>query len=62
MLTDWELWACAATVERQHGNKVSSFIAERIGELAQRGDRPGVETWQAIALRLEQMNGSGFTH
>ncbi|MBA3897033.1 MAG: hypothetical protein H0X36_07830 [Sphingomonadaceae bacterium] len=58
MVPDWELWACAAHVERQHGQQAALFVAERIGALALAGDIDGVEVWEAIALRLVQMRNT----
>lgn len=57
MLSDRELWACAAEAERQHGEGAALFIAERIGALLLSGDLAGIETWKAIAGRLQQLRG-----
>lgn len=54
-LTDWELWACAQQVIKQHGAKAPAQIATRIGELAAAGDHDGVEAWKAIAVRVDQL-------
>jgi hypothetical protein len=51
-LTDWELWACAAWVEREHGDRAPVFVAERIGALALAGDADGVEAWRGVARRM----------
>ncbi len=53
MLSDWELWACAATVLEQHGDRAALFVAERIGALALEGKADGVATWQQIAARID---------
>ncbi len=55
VLSDWELWACAAQLERQHGERAPLFLAERIGALAISGDDAGVSTWKAIAARLAKL-------
>jgi hypothetical protein len=55
VLSDWELWAAAAAVEKEHGDRAPVFVAERIGALALAGDAAGVETWKAIASRMEQL-------
>ncbi len=55
MLTDWELWAVAATVIRQHGDSVEYFVAERIGALALAGDQDGVAAWRQIAHRVARL-------
>ena len=53
-LSDRELWACALKVEQLHGNGAPQFIAERIGALALAGDMAGLETWRAIAARVDE--------
>ncbi len=55
MLSDRELWACAAEVQRQHGDRAPVYVAERIGALVLAGDPEGVTTWKAIAARLQQL-------
>ncbi len=55
MVPDWELWACAAHVERQHGERAPLFVAERIGALALAGDIDGVEAGEAVAARLARL-------
>ncbi|KKW92232.1 DUF6961 family protein [Sphingobium chungbukense] len=54
-LDDWELWACAQQVIKQYGAKAPVHVAGRIGELATAGDLDGVQAWQAIAERVEQL-------
>lgn len=54
-MADWELWACANEVLRQHGDGAPVFVAERIGALALSGDMEGVRTWRAIARRVDQL-------
>lgn len=55
MLSDWELWAVASHVLRQHKDEAPLFVAERIGALALAGDAAGVGTWKEIARRLVQL-------
>jgi len=55
LLTDRELWACAAQVERQHGERAPHFITERMLALAAQGDEAGVATWKAISDRYDQL-------
>jgi hypothetical protein len=55
MLSDRELWACATLVEKEHGNRAALFVAERLGKLALKGDADGIQTWQAIARRLDEL-------
>lgn len=53
------VWACAAAVEKQHGERAPLFVAERIGSLAVAGDTAGVEMWRAIAARLADLMADG---
>jgi hypothetical protein len=55
MLTQWEIWACAAEVQREHGEAAPVFVAARIGALVLEGDVEGIATWKAIAARLQQL-------
>jgi len=57
MISDRELWACAAEVMRQHEDRAHVFVAERIGALALQADEQGVITWKAIASRMDQFTG-----
>ena len=54
-LSDWELWACAQQVIKQHGSRAPAAVAARIGELAATGDLEGVQAWQGIAERVHQL-------
>ena len=56
MISDRELWACAAHVIKTHGANAPRHVAERIGALALAGDSDGVATWQAIAKRVAALN------
>ncbi len=55
MISDWELWSIACTVERQHGEDAPRFIAERIGALALAGKMDGLEVWRQVAARVDQL-------
>ena len=55
VIDDRELWACALEVQPQHGERAPVFVAERIGALALAGDAAGVETWRAIASKMDQI-------
>ncbi|SEH12554.1 hypothetical protein SAMN05428974_0501 [Sphingopyxis sp. YR583] len=55
MSPERHVWACAAAVERLHGEGAARFVAERIGALALAGDAAGVAMWKAIAARLDAM-------
>ena len=54
-ISDWEQWACAQQILKQHGKRASVVAAERIDDLASRGDEGGVVTWRLIANRIEQL-------
>ncbi|CCW20136.1 hypothetical protein EBBID32_45070 [Sphingobium indicum BiD32] len=54
-LTDWEIWACAQQVIKQHKAKAPLHCALRVAELATGGDQEGVQTWQAIAAKVDQL-------
>ena len=58
MLSDWELWACANETLKQHGERAPVFVAERIGALVVAGDVAGMETWKAIAARINELSES----
>lgn len=63
------IWACALTVERQHGERAPVFVAERIGALAlaatarvsQPGpaSRPAAIVWIGRGIARNQA-GAGF--
>ncbi|WP_188064796.1 DUF6961 family protein [Sphingobium sp. KCTC 72723] len=55
MPTDWELWACAQKLIKQHQAKAPLQVAIRIAELATDGDADGVRTWQAVGERVDQL-------
>ena len=55
MTPEQERWAEALAVLRMHGAAAEAFIAERIGTFAGAGDAAGVTRWQAIAVRLDQV-------
>ncbi|MBE1529822.1 acid phosphatase family membrane protein YuiD [Sphingopyxis sp. OAS728] len=49
------LWACAVAIERLHGARAPTFVAERIGALALAGDAAGIARWKAIAARMARL-------
>lgn len=50
--SEWELWACAHHVLREHGDGVEGFITERIAAMARAQDLDGIATWQSIARKV----------
>lgn len=62
-LSAWELWACASTVLKTHGDNSPLHVAEQIGALVLTGDVEGIRTWKEIAMRIEQLQaGSKSSH
>lgn len=54
-LSLWELWACANTVLKTHGDEAPLRVAEQIGALVLKGDEEGVRTWQKIAVCINAL-------
>jgi hypothetical protein len=61
VLSDWELWACALTLERRRGQDVAAIIAKRISELAMAGDHDGLSNWKIIASRIDHLQEASWT-
>ncbi|UZK70455.1 hypothetical protein OKW76_05265 [Sphingomonas sp. S1-29] len=55
MTPEVERWAEALHVERVHGTKAPTVIAEQMSALALAGDEAGVRRWKAIAERYDQL-------
>lgn len=55
MLGDRELWVCADQVLRRHGERVAQFLADRVADVAGKGDHDGVATCVAIADRVDRL-------
>jgi len=54
-LTEWELWACANEMIRQHGFDASIQAAMKADALSERGDWDGSRTWVAIVRRIDDL-------
>ncbi len=54
-ISDWELWACAQAMVRQHGVDAPSFVERRLAALAEAEDEQGIWTWFAIDERVKQL-------
>ena len=54
-LNEWELWACAHTVLKQHVEETHIFVAERIGALAISDNVEGVRAWRNVAKKIESL-------
>ena len=55
MVSDRELWACAAQVIGTHGEEAMAFVADRVAALAREGDEAGIQTWRMIADRIDAL-------
>ena len=42
-------------VLRRQGDGTEVYVAQRIGQCAAQGDAAGVETWKAIAQRIDEI-------
>ncbi|WP_066600115.1 DUF6961 family protein [Sphingobium cupriresistens] len=54
-LTDWELWACAQRVIKEHGADAPEHVATMIARMVAAANEGGIVTWQAIAERVDQL-------
>jgi len=63
-VSDWELWACANEMIRQHGTDAPIQIAMKADKLLWEGDLQGVATWRLIIDRANQLlaDPSGLKH
>jgi hypothetical protein len=50
-----ERLAKALAIEKMYGDAAPTFVAERIGALELTGDAAGVQRWQEIAAKLDQL-------
>jgi len=55
LLTEWEFWAIADAVMKEHGEDAPLFVAGRMGALALDGDAAGVEAWTQVARRISKL-------
>lgn len=55
ILKDWELWACAQNILKDHCGQAPLHAAKRVEELTSAGDKAGAATWLAIADRVDQL-------
>ena len=59
MTPDEERLAEAIAVRRMYGDRAALHVAERIGALALAGDAAGVERWQQIAAKMDEIERAG---
>ncbi len=50
-----ELWGMALWVEKAHGSRGPSFIAEKIDLLARSGEEDGARLWREVARRFDSL-------
>jgi hypothetical protein len=55
MLSDWELWACANEMTRQHDGDAPIHAAMRADALFDDGDFDGAANWRAIVSRINEL-------
>lgn len=54
-VSEWEVWACANTLVRQHGENARFHAAQRADKLLERGDIAGQQTFLRILRRIEAL-------
>lgn len=59
MIPDWELWACAHEMIRQHYQDAAIQAAMKADALFESGDLDGACTWRLIVQRIDQLRNSG---
>ena len=57
-IAEWELWACAHALIRQHGNEAPAIAMRRAAELEREGAHRGAVTWRLIAHRVNELLSS----
>lgn len=55
ILSDWELWACANELVRQHAFDAPIFAAMRADELEAAGELDGAKNFRLIVARINQL-------
>lgn len=55
MIDEWEVWACANMLLKQHGADAHHIALERAQALGARGERGGEHVFRRIADRIEQL-------
>ena len=58
MTRDQELWACAITIERQHGDAAFLHAAMEIDRLNADGEHDAAGVWREVLNRLEALETS----
>ena len=53
MLSDWELFAVAKKLIKEHGLEAADAALRRADDLAKRGDLDGEAVWLAVGRKIE---------
>ena len=59
ILSEWELWACANELVRQHALDAPIFAAARADELQANGELDGAKNFRLIVTRTNQLLAGG---
>ena len=55
MISEWELWACANELVKQHGRGAVKHAGTRRLELEAGGDEAGAVTWGLITIKVVEL-------
>ncbi len=55
MISDWELWACANLIIKQHGDQAELQAGIRADALLDKGDLEGQRVWLRILDRIREL-------
>ena len=55
VVEDWEIWASANEVIKQHGEGASQYAAERADSLLEKGDLEGKRVWLSIQEKIREL-------
>ncbi len=55
MITDWELWACATYLRKQHGGDAKAAALNRSAELEAAGEQRGAAVFRRIAQLVDEL-------
>ena len=61
-MTEWEIWACAAAMRKQHGDDASIQAAMRIDAMREADDRAGHWVWCRILTRITTLGPATDEH
>lgn len=61
MIEEWELWACAHELVRQHGEDAAIHAAMRADALFDEGDLAGARTFRLIVKKINELQRGAAT-